>query len=157
MDIKRFLKKVRCNIISRDGNNCWIWQAYKDKDGYGKFWHNEVQIGAHRFAFAFWQQVSLKDMKDKLIMHSCDNPPCVNPSHLKLGTYLDNKQDAVKKRRHAFGESSSKAKLTVPQVKEIKKLFNTDITLVEIAKIFGVTPTSIGLIRSGKNWRHIKA
>lgn len=86
IQLERFLKKIK---ISKNG--CWDWQAQKDKDGYGRF-----QSGsAHRWSYKHYKG----DPTGLFVCHSCDNPGCVNPDHLWLGTHQDNMKDMVKKNK----------------------------------------------------------
>ena len=89
---ERFFEKFKVN----DANGCWEWTAYKDKDGYGRFKSKQ----AHRFAYLF---LNGKDPGKKLVCHTCDNPACVNPLHLFLGSVKDNSEDMVKKGRSLKG------------------------------------------------------
>lgn len=155
MDIKILLKKIKCNIISRDGNNCWIWQGAISYAGYGVY-GKTPRFLAHRIIFALFNKIAIENMKGKVVMHSCDNPPCVNPMHLKLGTHLENRLDSVQKRRHNFGERNGTAKLTEEQVKIIKGLINKGQTVVQMGNTFGVAATTLYAIRQDRTWRHIK-
>jgi hypothetical protein len=101
-DITHFWSKV--NI--KGPNDCWEWLLAKDKDGYGVF--NKGK--AHRVS-AF---ISGLNITKKLVCHKCDNPKCVNPSHLFVGTYLDNNKDCRIKQRH-------KHKLTTDDIKFIQQ------------------------------------
>jgi hypothetical protein len=82
---------------------CWLWMAARDRDGYGKFaiglgGHDQIHTRAHRFAYeAFVEPVP----EGMVVCHRCDNPPCVRPDHLFVGTPLDNNNDKVAKGRHA--------------------------------------------------------
>ena len=89
------------------------------------------------------------------MLHQCDNPPCVNPSHLFLGTALDNALDMVAKRRHAFGEKNSGAKLSESDVLEIRRRFVLDHDIVALAKDFGISLSQINKIVNRKKWTHI--
>jgi hypothetical protein len=84
-------------------HQCIEWQAFRNANGYGKRrWRGSDMTGAHRVAFCEARGLELADIKGWVIMHTCDNPPCVNPYHLKMGTQLDNIRD-----RHAKGRTST--------------------------------------------------
>lgn len=92
----RFWSKV--NIAGL--NDCWEWQAYKNPDGYGMFRFNKIMVLSHRMA---WLLTNTEIPATMVIMHKCDNPPCVNPNHLSLGTYADNIRDRDTKGRCRSG------------------------------------------------------
>jgi len=77
-------------------NGCWEWTWNKDKDGYGLFHARPITQRAHRFSF-YYHNGYLPD--DMCVCHSCDNPSCVNPNHLWIGTVKDNNRDAMNKGR----------------------------------------------------------
>ena len=76
---------------------CWEWTGHQDKDGYGRLRANNKDLRAHRVS---WEMHNKRHIpKGMQIMHSCDNPSCVNPAHLSLGTAQDNANDALSKGR----------------------------------------------------------
>jgi len=82
---ERFWAKVQ------RGEGCWLWLGGKHKFGYGTFRAGKAVIGAHRYS---WQLHSGQPIPEgSFVLHSCDNPPCVNPAHLRLGSPKDNMQD----------------------------------------------------------------
>ena len=87
--LERFLNKVD---KTSNPNGCWEWTAFKNKDGYGRF----TKYMAHRWAAEHIGNMSLNNLN---VCHSCDNPGCVNPAHLFLGTHTDNMRDKVSKGR----------------------------------------------------------
>lgn len=89
--------------IPENEDDCWEWVRYKDADGYGKFTYNKRQRPAHRIMY----QLEKGEIPDgMLVCHSCDNPSCVNPNHLWLGTVKDNSEDMVKKGRSLKGDKN---------------------------------------------------
>jgi len=77
-------------------DTCWIWQGPKDKDGYGRYNMKPTRYGAHRLAY-LWTKGDIP--AGYVVMHSCDNPGCVNPDHLSVGTQIDNIKDMDSKGR----------------------------------------------------------
>jgi len=135
---------------SAEESGCWRWARCGDKDGYGII---HLQGGtverAHRFAY----RITHGEIPDGLVVrHSCDNPRCVNPAHLSVGTCAENTGDAVAKNRHYHGERFHTAKLTEADVIAIRA---AKATITELAKAYGVDKTNISCIRRGKTWRHL--
>lgn len=130
---------------------CWIWTGSKVKKGYGVWSHpsNSYQsMLAHRFV---WTITYGEIPEGVLVLHKCDNPPCVNPSHLFLGSYVDNVQDCIRKGRFSYSK-----KITEAQVREIRELRRAGALLREIAAKFQVTRGNISMVLSGKIWGHVQ-
>lgn len=147
----RFWSKVD----RRGSDDCWEWQGSRDKDGYGRFHLRGSETKAHRFSFELhYGPIPV----GKMVCHSCDNPPCVNPSHLWLGTNQDNINDAAEKgRTHSpKGELHPMAILTREDVEEIIALRQKGYRYTEIAERFDVTPGLVGGIIRGNIWPHIE-
>lgn len=136
--------------VSDDPNACWEWQASLS-GGYGRFGFWGRGALAHRVAY-FFTHGEVPD--GALVCHSCDNPRCVNPAHLFLGTHKDNSDDKFRKGRDrkACGEANSKAKLTSDDVRAIRA--SPDIQIVLAAR-YGVSQSQISAIRRGANWSHV--
>lgn len=79
-------------------SGCWVWRGDKRPKGYGVVIHAGIRIAAHRLAYALAHPG--KDIDSYLVLHHCDNPPCINPDHLYAGTYKDNNTDTVKRGRY---------------------------------------------------------
>lgn len=141
--LKRFWDKV---IIGKP-NECWKWTAGVDKDGYGRFQLNGSSFRATRISYT----IKDKDPKELCVCHSCDNPSCVNPDHLWIGTMQDDMDDCVKKDRQAKGEEQGSSKLTVEQVRKIIK--SNELHEI-LARRYGVARGTITRIKTGKSWRH---
>jgi hypothetical protein len=93
------------------------------------------------------------------VLHKCDNPPCVNPDHLFLGTVLDNNADMVSKARQQRGEAHYQAILTEDQVRSIKsnyRRYSRTNSCNALARKYGVTPKTINAIINGENWKHVE-
>jgi hypothetical protein len=129
-------------------SGCWEWIGTKNGHGYGIFlMPGERPVRAHRFMYE--REVGpIRD--DQVVMHSCDNPACVNPQHLSIGTRDDNNRDMRTKRRHRFGDSHHWTKLTTSQVLEVKALLASGQTQRSIARRFGVDASTISNIKTGK-------
>lgn len=114
----------------------------------------EGQTFAHRIAFIL-EYGSIP--KGNYVLHRCDNPACVRPSHLWLGTLADNNADMAAKGRARgkvmLGCTNPKAKLTEAAVKEIRA---SESPLVELARKYGVSATTIGYVRRGRIWKHVQ-
>lgn len=82
--------------VEKRGADCWLWTRYRDEHGYGRTWFDGGHITAHRLAYI----LTHGEIPDGAhILHSCDNPPCVNPAHLRAGTRSDNMRDKVARGR----------------------------------------------------------
>ena len=144
--IKRFWSKVEKT------DTCWLWTGYKHNQGYGIVRLNGNIVRAHRVSYFLEHGIIPEGLH---ICHHCDNPSCVNPSHLFAGTHKDNMQDKVNKGRcnAVYGEKHHKASLTEEQVLEIRAIKNINQT--EIAKLYGIHFNVVSSIILRKSWRHI--
>lgn len=120
--MKRFWNKVD---RSAGDDGCWPWLAHKDRAGYGRFMaDNNYLTGAHRVSAFLAGMLNTLRPKDgnrgnELVLHKCDNPACVNPRHLFVGSHRDNMLDMVSKERQAWGERGGGAKLSNDEVETI--------------------------------------
>jgi hypothetical protein len=138
-------------------DECWEWKGATDSYGYGKCLfklHGKRIQFAHVASYEFFigRRHGLK------VCHSCDNPICVNPNHLWLGTQKQNVHDMMKKGRREWhglrGEDNWHSKLTMEQVKEIKKLYKTGkYTQQDLADKFKVSSWPIYAVLKGKTYR----
>lgn len=121
----RFWDKVNKNgplhPTDKKLGKCWIWTGAKHR-GYGVIWTNnhKKRLRAHRVS---WEMTHGKIPSAKGILHSCDNPPCINPKHLRPGTDHDNRRDMVVRNRSLRGERNPMARLTEKQVLSIRAEF----------------------------------
>lgn len=134
----RFWAKVR------KGNGCWEWSGGRDRRNYGHLEVNRRNILAHRFSWTLHFGPIPKGM---LVCHSCDNPGCVRPDHLFLGTKKDNAQDAKRKGRKPKGENHPSAKLTNEQVEEIRR---SPLSSNKLGRIYKVSSGWIRSIKRGE-------
>jgi hypothetical protein len=141
--------------------SCWNWTGGLTK-GYGNFL-TEYSRYAHRFSYMIHHPLSCEGMPDLCVRHDCDNPKCVNPAHLRLGTHQDNMNDSKERGRakgcnsYRLGQESNRAKLTDTQVLDIKRrLLNYKPgDESRIAAAFNVSRGCIKSIREGKTWIQI--
>lgn len=131
---------------------CWEWKASKDKDGYGRFRFSGRSQKASRVA---WMLYVGEIPSGMLVCHHCDNPGCVNPAHLFLGTDAANTRDKYDKGRGVTGEKNGRAKLTVEQVIEIRSKYATGEHQRSLAAQYGVAYQHISLIVRRVNWTHL--
>lgn len=149
-DLKtRFFNKV--NIID-DSKSCWEWTASRDKDGYGRIGVNGKVQRAHRVC---WEMHNGPIPDGLVVMHRCDNEPCVRPDHLRLGTAQENNDDKEKKNRQVRGENNGMRKLSEPEIIEIRELADKGRTHKEIAALFAVDRSTISRIVGKKRWNHV--
>ncbi len=162
--------------------SCWNWR-HAQYGGYGRLYHNSQTWRVHRFVYALFVSPIPKGL---CVCHHCDNPLCVNPKHLFLGTNRDNTQDAMRKGRlatgkrqgththpesRAFGikngnythpecrpcgEKHGRAKLTAKEVVNVRCLCGSGTTQRAVAALYGVHQATISLIIRRKKWKSIK-
>ena len=163
--ISRFWAKVQM------GDSCWLWTASKRSKGYGAFcWHEQgqlVQGRAHVFSFRLLYGAIPLGL---CVLHKCDNPACVNPDHLFLGTKSDNNEDMRRKGRHVpggthcgangnwkRGEAHHAAKLDAAKVQEIRALYASGSwSYSKLAARFSVGVSAIHKVVNGSRWSHIE-
>ena len=150
-DVKiRFWEKVK-----RLPSGCWEWTAQKTRGGYGRIKIDGKQCVASRVAWTFAHGSIPRGM---FVCHHCDNPPCVRPGHLFVGTPNDNMQDSIHKGRSnpgQLGEAHHAARLTNDDVIEIRRSRASGELLRCIASRFGMSITQIHKIATGARWGHL--
>lgn len=162
---ERKLKQIHTLYTKTD--TCWLWQGTVDKEGYGKLSYKKRNFRAHRIMWSIEHQKEIPE--NLVILHLCDVPSCVNPSHLKCGTQLENMQDKKRKGRCAVGDSNGMrkfpgilsgelngtAKLSNEQVLEMRKLHREGKTGVFLAKRYNIWPSQVSNIVNRRQWSHI--
>jgi len=150
----RFLARVgRSN-----SSDCWPWLGCKDRWGYGLVSDRRTCNLAHRAAYEHFVGPIPAGL---CVLHRCDNPACVNPSHLWVGTVADNNLDMVSKGRHRFGietalqpgEKHYAARLKVADILEIRRRSAAGESRIALAAVFGVHPTHIKDIDLRRKWK----
>lgn len=148
--LERFHSKYQ--VIS---SGCWVWTGAtaRARRGYGviKLFYG-VTERAHRFSY---RALVGPIPRGKHVCHRCDNPPCVNPEHLFLGTAKDNQGDCAKKGRRPRGETHPFAKLNDGSIKVIRRSIREGAPLKLIAGRFQVTRSTIEGVVRRKTWKHV--
>lgn len=148
--LRRTLTVADFLIASTDTPGCWEWPGIRHRQGYGRTKHNGKTAFVHRRA---WEITNGPIPAGINVLHSCDNPPCCRPSHLFLGTTLDNARDAVQKGRQAQGTRSGSSKLNERSVLEIRA---SSLGARALARQHGLkSHHTITAIRQRRTWRHI--
>ena len=129
-------------IINKNG--CFVCVSHKkDKDGYARIRNRYKTTGVHRFIY---EECFGEIPKGMVVRHKCDNPSCINPEHLELGTPQDNANDMVKRGRSLKGEKNPKNKIKQKDIDKISRARELDLSDEEIAYIFGVNRTTINKV-----------
>jgi len=146
--LSRFWSNVKIDTPEK----CWIWSGNLDRQGYGKIGIRTLPTrGAHRIAYMLTHSCSLS--RETIIRHTCDNPPCCNPNHLKTGTTKDNINDKILRHRTCYGSTNRGAKLSLDDVKEIIKLRQAGIKRNLIAQQFSINANHVSRLLSGSRWK----
>lgn len=139
-------------------NGCWQWMGVRSTQGYGGIQVNGTRVSAHRISYMLHHGdiPEGQGFHGYVVCHRCDNPSCVNPEHLFLGTQYANMQDrdAKWRRMAAEGAAHGMAKLSERDVKAIRQLAG-QYSQMELAKMFSVSNSMISMIINRKNWTHI--
>lgn len=147
-DVERFWRKVD----KRGPDDCWEWVGSLSVRDYGRMKVCGKLVQAHRLSY----EIANGAIPDGIfVCHKCDNPKCVNPSHLWLGTHRDNMQDARRKGRQyapgaRIGEGNPCSKLTWGEVREIRAARGR--TQLSLAREYNVSQGRISSVRLGKSW-----
>jgi hypothetical protein len=141
-DIARFWSHVDV----KGADDCWEWKRARSA-GYGRFAADGRMLVASRIAFV----ITHGELGTDEARHTCDNPPCCNPAHLIRGTHAENMADMARRER------SPRRRLTGGQVLDIRSRAAVGARVTDLAAEYGVTPSNISQIVSGRIWKHIGA
>lgn len=173
-------EKIFSNTIPEPNSGCWIWDGTLGSGGYGVtivcISARKMSLRAHRISYAAFNNV---EIDNGLVCHKCDNPSCVNPDHLFLGTHLDNMRDMKKKGRSAWdkseeyreirreigrriprdkrarGEQCNLSTLTVAKVVAMQVDAEKNMNFTKLGEKYGCTPGHVWKIISRRAWKHV--
>lgn len=156
------ISRFWCKVDQSGGPTaCWPWKEGHTKDGYGCFWGGKTlrSIRANRFALAITKGIR----EDALALHSCDNPSCCNPEHLRSGTPKQNSQEMAQRGRNRGGpvgtirgEAINSAKVTEVIVRKIRQEYIPHkVGLALLGKKYGLAVASVYKIVTRKSWAHV--
>jgi len=142
------------NCIPEPNSGCWLWDGpAHHRFGYGKIGHSRRKYDpSHRASYMVFKGPVPAGL---LVRHACDNPHCVNPDHLVLGTPADNMDDMVQRGRSLYGSRNPQAVLTEEIVLTIKSMLAAGVQQKTIAAQYGVWQSAISKIAIGESWRHV--
>jgi hypothetical protein len=148
-DREHYEKLFWSRVVQGSVDECWQWLGSKRDNGYGKFSICEIEYSSHRLAYYFTYGDIPKGM---VIMHSCNNGWCCNPSHLSVGTYKENSEYASKCKRTNWGGKCPFAKLNNEQARAIKY---SDESNTVLARLYNVSNQTIWRIKKGLTFKHV--
>ena len=154
-----FAARFWAKVDRRGPDECWEWTGYRHQFGYGLISRvgRHAMLTAHRVSW----EMRFGTAGDLHVCHRCDNPPCVNPAHLFLGTHQDNMKDMAAKGRASQppvrrGSANNKAKLTEEMARQIRETYAAGgVSIRQLARQYGVTFAPVQMLIAGKTWRHI--
>lgn len=135
-----------------NARGCWVFSGGEVNKGHSRIPIDGRMVVTHRYAYEVWVGPI---PKGKMLLHSCDNGPCINPKHLRPGTHKENMRDMKMRKRAARGEHNGNRVLTENDVLEIRELYKRGETQQAISEQFGTARTTIGQIVRGDTWTHL--
>ena len=151
---EKYIEKTRMRLKKYSditASLCWIWRGAANPI-YGVMYFKRRQTYAHRVSYEVSTGIDPGSFR---VCHHCDNPLCINPDHLFLGTDKENMEDCRRKGRGIHGSLCTNSKLKKENVLEIRRLLESGISQYKIAKQFGIAQTSVSGIKNGRYWKHI--
>lgn len=146
-------ERIEAKVTRIPEAGCWVWMGTTTAGGYGQLLSGNKKHYAHRVSYeAFIGPIP----NGMMVCHACDNPCCVNPSHLFLGTAKQNSEDMVSKNRSTFGEKNPMSKLNASQVADIRRLVAEGKTQQYVADLYAVSRRLVGMIARAKRWAKLE-
>lgn len=145
--IKRFWNGI--DIIGK--NECWNWKKSVDKFGYGKVKISGKMYLCHRLAFSSFYEIDYPDSSVN-IMHSCDNPKCCNPFHLRQGTLKENMQDMIRKGRQSKNSKPNRH-MTKESAECLRKEFLNGSSKLSLSRKYNISPQTVRQIIKNEIWK----
>lgn len=143
-------KKIEWVVDESGCHNCT--SHHKDRNGYTVLCFNNKRIKHHRHVYSITYLNGGAIPNGMVVRHKCDNPNCINPEHLELGTPYENAMDRLKRNRQPFGSKNGRAKVLESDIVDIRK---SKISTSELAKKYGISYNQLWKIRNGKAWKFI--
>lgn len=130
---ERFIRKCNQDPFTDPGDSCIEWIGSKARKSYGVMWNNKKLVLAHRLSWAIYNNQQIP--KGLVIRHTCDNPSCINPNHLLLGTQSDNMKDRMERKRN-----TNNCDLSDDNIKDLRMLWNeSDYTAEVLADNYNIS------------------
>ncbi len=154
--METFTDKFKSKVEVKEYTGCWEWQGGKNVHGYGLIKFNKKTSMAHRVSYEIYNGVAPRKMK---VLHNCDNPTCVNPKHLRLGSHGENMIDMARKGRQ--GNQVLRLEEVIAIKKFLKKRSRSKTGRMEygasrfLCKWFNVSRETITAIIHGRTWSHV--
>lgn len=139
-------------------SKCITHSDYDSPRGYGRRMHKGKVVGSHRVVYCEANNVSIESIRGLEVRHTCDNPSCINPEHLLIGTHQDNQDDKVERNRQVKGADVHTATLTVEDVKYIRSVYKSHHKLYgacALGRLYGVSNSTVNRIVNNKTWRSV--
>ncbi|QXN74975.1 HNH endonuclease [Gordonia phage Posh] len=154
---ERFWAKVDKGgpVIRPELGKCWVWTGATKAGGYGVIRPSSQRSGPPAKAHRVSAELAGMDIAGRFVLHACDNPPCVNPAHLRVGHHLDNVDDMVSRDRHVRGSRNGNTHLTESDVAEIRRRAAAGELHRIVAADYGVSRSRVTTIVSRRSWRHV--
>jgi len=146
------LKKRLLSHVRKTANGCWECNLAKVGIGYAKMTISGKSFRAHRVAYELFKGEIPEGM---FILHDCDNPSCVNPEHLHLGTQTENMRERSQRGRAPTAEKNHNTKLTEEKAARIKNSLRSGVGIRKLSREYGVARNAISNIRDGRAWAYV--